>query len=76
MRTWKKSTLGDFTLMLGDQAVAYVSGSENKWTAWSMLTRGNEAIFTNKDHDSLAEAKAYAERQVDLWLVRAELREV
>lgn len=76
MRTWKKTATGGSCLHLGDQAVAYVAQGEKNWSAWAMLTRGNEAMFTGQDFDSEAEAKAYAERQIDLWLHRAELREV
>lgn len=76
MRQWKKTATGGSCLYLGDQAVAYVAQGEKDWSAWAMLTRGNEAVFSAQDWPAEAEAKGYAERQVELWLLRAELREV
>lgn len=80
-RQWRKTATGGQALHLGEQPVAYVcagaveGGEPGPWSAWAMIQDGTSGIFPAKDHPTQLAAKEYAERQVDLWLLRAELRE-
>lgn len=81
MRQWRKTATGGLALHLGEQPVAYVcagavqNGEPGPWSAWAMLCTGTDGIFLSTDHPTQEAAKAYVERQVDLWLLRSELRE-
>lgn len=82
MRQWRKTATGGLALHIGEQPIAYVcagaveGGQPGPWTAWPILCMGVDGIFPSADHPNQEAAKAYVERQVDLFLLRAELREV
>lgn len=69
MRQWKQGTLYS-----GDLPMARVTYTEPCWECSFASADISHAVYST--FDSEASARQYAERMLNMWLVRAELREV